>query len=313
VALLQWRLHMNIEPYLGHIPGFTADGAEALQVRDGLTRVTGTGIDSIELGVTAAMLLPICIWAAKETNVQVGMRRWAPVLLAAICVPATVSRAAVIGVLCAFGLFLILMPARQRVNGFSLAPLAIVAVFLGSHGELSILTSSFTGASSDSSVTHRTNNYPYVEHLVSQSPWLGTGGGTYLPAGIHILDNQYLTTTIELGLIGAGALICFFLVPMLVALGTRKRSRDPSLRLLCSALAAAVFAGAVCSACFDSFSFPLFYNVYALAVGVIGACWRIGQRESAEGHTPTTRPNVAARFSDFPMCGTRRFVTPNGN
>ncbi len=32
---------------------------------------------------------------------------------------------------------------------------------------------------------------------VPQAPWLGRGGGTYLPTTLHILDNQYLTTAID--------------------------------------------------------------------------------------------------------------------
>jgi hypothetical protein len=311
VALLQWRAGFNLEPYLGRIPGLTDDGMETLTTRDGLSRVAGTGIHPIELGVTAAMLLPIAIWAAKHTDVRNKARRWAPVLLTAISVPASVARSGAIAVVCAFGMFLVLMPARERVTAFVLVPIVIVAVFATSHGELGAFVGSFTGASSDTSVTHRTNNYPYVEHLVSQAPWLGTGGGTYQPdTGLHILDNQYLTTAIELGLIGVGALICFFLFPILIALKARKKSHDPSLRLLCAALAGAALAGGICSAFFDSFSFPLFYNVYAITLGMIGACWRLAERESTEEQAAETRFGLASRPRDFPVFRTRRFVTP---
>ena len=38
-----------------------------------------------------------------------------------------------------------------------------------------------------------------VERLVHEAPWLGHGGGTYLPAnGMYILDNQFLKQAIEL-------------------------------------------------------------------------------------------------------------------
>jgi hypothetical protein len=51
--------------------------------------------------------------------------------------------------------------------------------------------------------------------------------------------------------------------------------------LLCAALAGATLAAGVCSLTFDSLSFPMFSNVYALVIGLIGACWRIAQPTTA--------------------------------
>jgi len=125
-----------------------------------------------------------------------------------------------------------------------------------------------------------------VERLVSQAPWLGHGGGTYLPANVlNILDNQYLKTLVELGFIGLLALFAYFLIPLFSALIARRRSVDPELQLLCAALAGAVLAGGVCSVTFDSLSFPMFSCVYALVIGIIGAAWRLtepGQGQATE-------------------------------
>jgi hypothetical protein len=314
VVLLQWRVHFDLAPYLGRLPGLTDDGTtQSMMTRGGLTRVSGTGIHPIELGVTAAMLLPIAIWAAMQTDVRSNARRWAPVLLTAIALPATVSRSAVIAIVCAFGVFIVLMPARQRLTAFALVPVAIGAVFVSAHGEIGTLAQLFTAGNSDSSVAHRTNNYPYVSHLVSQAPWLGTGGGTYFPDATlqHVLDNEYLTTAIQLGVSGAVALACFFLFPLRIALSARRRSHDPSLRLLSAGLAGAALAGGICSAFFDSFSFPLFYNVYAILLGLVGACWRLSKRESTEGQIREIRPELTARIRECATV-TRRFVDPQG-
>ena len=81
---------------------------------------------------------------------------------------------------------------------------------------------------------------------------------------MDILDNQFLKTAVELGLIGVVALAAYFLVPMISALVARRRSRDPEFRLLCAALAGAALAAAVCSVTLDSLSFPMFTSVYAL-------------------------------------------------
>lgn len=297
VALLQWRSIVNLAPYLGRLPGLTDDGTASLSTRGALSRVSGTGIHPIELGVTAAMLLPLAIWAATQADIPSKARRWAPTILTAIAVPATVSRSAVVAVALAFGVFIVLMPVRQRLTAFVLIPVAIAAVFATAHGEIGTLTKLFFAGNSDSSVAHRTNDYAYVAHLVSHAPWLGTGGGTYFPdSNVHILDNQYLGTAIDLGLVGVVALFGFFFIPVLIALNARHMSHDPPLRLLCAALAGAALAAGVCSAFFDSFSFPLFYNVYAIVLGLVGACWRLAKRDATEGQIRSTQADVGARI-----------------
>jgi O-antigen ligase len=283
VALLQWRFSIDITPYLGKIPGFTVDGTgQFLISRSGENRVAGTGVDPIELGVTACMLLPLGIWAASQTRGVSPMRRWTPVALTALAIPASVSRSAVIGIVLSLGLFIVLMPPRQRVTAFILIPIGIAAVFMISHGELGTLTGylGYGASGADPSVAHRTNNYPYVGHLVAQAPWLGWGGGTYLPDVVHILDNQWLDIAIDLGFIGVFAFAVLFIVPLVTALKARAKSGDEALRLLCAALASGFLTAGVCSAFFDSFSFPLFYNVLALELGLAGACWRLAGSES---------------------------------
>ena len=93
------------------------------------------------------------------------------------------------------------------------------------HGLVSTIGKYFTLGSSDPSITHRTDNYTYVEQLIRQAPWFGTGGGTYIPTSLHILDNQYLTTTIELGLVGVVAIAFYFVLPLATALVAKPNSR----------------------------------------------------------------------------------------
>jgi O-antigen ligase len=121
---------------------------------------------------------------------------------------------------------------------------------------------------------------------VAKAPWFGQGGGTYIAkSAVYIFDNQYLTTAIELGLVGVAALAFFFLWPAIAALVARKRTANPELRDLAAALAGAALAAVVCSATFDSLSFPMFANVQALVFGLIGAVWLVvdGERKTAQG------------------------------
>ena len=125
-------------------------------------------------------------------------------------------------------------------------------------------------------MAERVSDYPLVEQFVQEAPWFGRGGWTYIPDnGLDILDNQYLKTAVELGMVGVIALAVFFLVPSIAALVARRRSSDPELRLLCGALAGAALAAAACSLTFDSLSYPMFIGLYALVIGLIGAPWRL--------------------------------------
>ena len=160
-------------------------------------------------------------------------------------------------------------------------------------GLISTLGSFFGAGTSDLSVATRVSDYPLVERLVHEAPWFGHGGGTYIPDNVFdILDNQYLKSAIELGLVGLVALAAFFLVPVVVALVARRRSGDPELRLLCAALSGAALAAAVCSFTFDSLSFPMFANVHALVIGLIGAGWRL-----AAGHEVPASPRSQDPFN----------------
>jgi hypothetical protein len=294
VAGLQFRLNKDVTPYLGRLlPGFSVNQIEAYNtvttIRGGLNRVVGTAIDPIELGVVAGMLLPLAIYLALHDTGRSRARRWLPVAFIAISVPASISRSAILAAGIGVGVLVVALPPAFRLRMFAAIPVAVAGVFIAAHGLISTLKYYFLAGTSDPSVAHRVNNYPYVEQQVRQAPWLGQGGGTYLPAsGINILDNQYLNTTIELGLVGLVVLAFFLLWPALTALTTRRRTKDPELRDLCAALAGAALAATACSATFDSLSFPMFVNVQALVAGLIGAAWILAERK--DGGAPAAYP-----------------------
>ena len=190
------------------------------------------------------------------------------------------------------------MPPRQRLVALCAAPLAIAGVFMSAHGLIGTLVQFFGAGTSDSSIAARVYDYPEVERLVNQAPWLGHGGGTYLPdIPMYILDNQYLKTAIELGFFGVIALLAYFLVPLIAAIVAWRRSEDPELRLLLAALAGAALAAAACSFTFDSLSFPMFSNVYALVIGLIGAAWRLapGPPQAERVHDRSLVPRISGR------------------
>jgi hypothetical protein len=286
VAALQFKTRINLANYL-KLPGFALNSAvsstAAIVQRGGQNRVPGTATDPIELGVVAAMLLALAVYMMMYDTSQPKWKRTIPVLCIAAAVGASVSRSAVVATAVALGVLIISLPPARRLKGLAAVPVSLAVAFVGSRGLLGTFRDYLFADTSDPSIRHRTNNYPYVEQLVHQAPWLGQGGGTYIPAttasSAHILDNQYLTTAIELGLLGMAALFFYLSWPAIVAFVARQHTTNPELRDLCAALAGADLAAMICAATFDGFSFPMFFNLQSLIAGLIGAAWMIAHRE----------------------------------
>ena len=283
VAALQYWLTLDVTPYLRLLPGFTLNGVDAgILSRGALHRVAGTAIHPIELGVVSGMLLPLAVVLAVHDTERSARRRWTPVALIGIAIATSVSRSAILAVSLAMIVLIVLMPIRQRLVALMALPFAVVAAFMSAPGLISTLAAFFGAGTRDASIASRVDDYPLVERYVHQAPWFGRGGGTYIADNaIDILDNQFLKSAIEIGLVGAAGVAVFFLVPVVAAFIARSHARDPELRLLCAALAGAGVSATACAFTFDAFSFPMFSNVHALVLGLIGAVWRLCAREAS--------------------------------
>jgi len=284
VAGLQFKGHLDLTTYI-KIPGFTTNAAAAtdalIVARGAQSRVPGTGIDPIEMGVAMSMLLALAIYMMMYDKERPKWQRVVPVILIGVAVTTSISRSAVIAVLIAVGGLIISFPPTRRLKGLAAFPVALGVIAMGAPGLIGTLVGFFIAAPTDPSVTHRTNNYPYVEQLVKGAPWLGQGGGTYVPAfDTNVLDNEYLTLVIELGLVGLAVLIFYLVWPAVCAFVARSRTNNPELRDLCAALGAAELAAVATSATFDSLSFPMFIDIQVLIVGLIGAVWQIVKNEA---------------------------------
>jgi hypothetical protein len=315
VAALQFWLRLDITPYLRELPGFTQNNDNpTIVARGALARASGTSLTAIELGVVAGMLLPLAIYLAMYDSERPAWKRWVPVVLIGFAIPVSVSRSGIISIALASGVFVALMPTRQRLTALCVAPFAAASVFMSAPGVIGTLFRFFAMGSNDDSVKARLMDYPEVARLVNQAPWFGHGGWSYLPQDtLYVLDNEWLKIAIELGGVGVFAFAIFLVVPVISALVARWHSDDPDLRLLCAALAGAALAATVCSATFDSLSYPMFFNVYALVIGLIGACWRLVAAE----RTTAGRRSLAGPIATNPRAGRAplmsRPVMPEGD
>jgi len=281
VAALQFVAKIDLTRYL-ILPGFSRNTAASITAeivqRGSLNRVYGTAVDPIELGVSAGMLLALALYLLMYDTSQAKWKRVVPVLCIALSVGASVSRSAIISVTVSVGVLIVLLPPLRRLKWLAMVPLVVGIVVIAAPSLISTLTTLFLAGNSDPSIAHRTNNYPYVEQLVSQAPWLGQGPNTSLPVGTHILDNQYLSTAINMGLLGVAALAFYLAWPSVVALAARRRSTDPELRDLCATLAGTGLAAVLCAGTFDGFYFPMFFNLQALTAGLAGAAWMLASK-----------------------------------
>jgi O-antigen ligase len=301
VAVLQFWLSLDLSQYLRQLPGFTVNHDNpAIQLRGSLNRVQGTAITPIELGVVAGMLIPIAVCLGFYDRDKSNFKRWAPLTLISLALVTSVSRSAILAVIVSFSALLVMLPPISRVSALAFLPVAVAGIFMSAHGLIGTLVSFFAGASTDPSVQYRTHDYPVAEQVWQAAPFFGHGPGTWIPANaLDIFDNQYLNSLVELGAVGVVALLIFLIVPACVAVATRRMSRDFDLRLLCGALAAAGFVAPVASFTFDSMSFPMFVNVYAIVIGLIGVCARLALAE--RGLNYTFSPAVALGSARVPL------------
>lgn len=302
VAAVQFFFHFNpMEWFRIAMPGFDYNGGDTpFQSRGALLRVAGSTFHSIELAVVSAMLLPLSIWRViYDRRRPLILRLLGPSLLI-FAIASTVSRSGILGLLTGLAMFIPLLPRTPRLWALLAAPLVLGALFLGVPGLVSTLTSTVTSSDSDPSITTRTNNFPRVEAMVSDRPWLGLGPGNYVAdSAIHILDNQYLNAAVTQGLVGLVAITVYLVLPGVSNIMAARSTRDPQLRSLAGAVGAGAIVAGVCSLTFDSMSFPVFALTYPVLVGLGGAVWLMIRNETKsavrdESYLSLPVPNVGA-------------------
>jgi len=216
-------------------------------------------------------------------------RTWIPTLLIGLAIPLSVSRSAIL----VTGVVLLVLlsgwPAAWRRRALVIAPVVIVAMRAAVPGLVGTIVSLFTNFFNDPSITGRTDDYTVVLSLYADHPWFGRGLFTFVPRYYRILDNQFLMSLVELGLIGLIAVISFFVVGFFSARGARRRTSDPGRRNLALSLSASI-AGVVLSyATFDAWGFPMAAGLTFLLVGMAGAAWQIADREMRTGSSETVQ------------------------
>jgi polysaccharide biosynthesis protein PslJ len=275
LGILQFTLNIELAPLARHLPVLAENNdLSLLQQRSIFSRVSGTTSHPIEFGVVLATVFPLAAHYGFSGSKPSAIDRL-KLLLIVIAIPMSVSRSAVLGLLVASVVLLAGWPSRVRRKALLVAPLMIVAMRLAFPGLLGTIKSLFLYLSVDPSIAGRTEDYAVVSDFVRDSPIIGRGIGTFIPSLYVLLDNQYLGSLIETGLIGVTALLTVFTVAFACARGGRRRSNRHDVRDLGQALAASVAVAALTFATFDGLGFPMAAGLTFLIVGCCGCYWRL--------------------------------------
>lgn len=238
-------------------------------------RVAGTAMHPIEFGVVMAMMLPIALHFAIIDRHLDPLRRFLPLVLIAAVVPMSVSRSGTLAAGVALAMLIPTWHSPLRERAIVLGAGFLVLMRAAVPGLLGTIKALFVNLFNDPSTTGRTEDYGMVGPYIAESPWFGRGFYTFLPDRYFTLDNQYLLSLVDSGLLGLVAVLGLFVVGISLARGARRRSEDFATRDLGQALAASLMATAVTFATFDAFSFPMVTGLTFLLLGCAGALWRL--------------------------------------
>jgi O-antigen ligase len=274
VALVQFGTDFSLVDSL-KFTGLTVGEPGGEGTRNEFLRVRGAAAHPIEFSVICAALLPVGVHFARFAGTE-RARRLALVAtgLIAVAIPLAVSRSGVLVALISVLAYAVVLNTRERITGLVLLLIGVLLMRAAVPGLLGAIRSLFLGASRDDSITGRTEDYDVVGALFRESPFLGRGLGTFRPEVYFFLDNQYLMSLVEGGLIALTAVVLWLVLGISGARGAVLRSTADVDRSRAQAVAAALLAIGVSGFFFDLFSFSQVTVLTFLLVGISGALWR---------------------------------------
>lgn len=263
-SIVEARTQYNVFDHLdGPLPVLHHVEVPGTLQRGGKLRAIGSAQGSIALGAALAMLLPLAAYLGFRT------RRWfwwAALALLALGAMATLSRTSILMLIVIIVVFLWLRP-KQTKRFWPVVLPAVVVLHLMLPGTIGTIRGSFFpegGLLAQQSENAGQRGSGRVADLgpaldeFSQTPVFGQGYGTRLTGrdkeNAQILDDQWLKTLLETGLVGAFAWLWLFTRSIRRLSRTAKDDRSET-GLLFVALAASITAFAIGMVLFDAFAF----------------------------------------------------------
>jgi len=307
-AIVESRTNYNVFNHLGHVLPFltyhdpSLNGATSLELgRGGRLRVYGSAEHPIELSAVLVMLIPLALYLARST----GRRAWfgAGVVLG-LGALTSISRTGVV-MMVVVGLVLVwLRPTDVKRLAPVLIPALCIACLAIPHTLGSFYSAFFPkgGLIADQSVAGqqcmcgRLAEFGPSLHEWSQRPLFGEGFGSRVVstadsvrlgvAKARLLDDQWLSSLLEIGIAGVCALLWLF-TRAIRRMARIAREDDGPDGMLAAAIAASVFAFAVGMLTFDSLGFVQVTITLFIFLAFSGVLTHL-YREQTTGGTGTT-------------------------
>ena len=290
VGVLQGVSSIDLR-YVFQPPGFILNTEDlALSERMGVTRVRSTSQHAIEFSVLAAINIPLTLYFARNAARR-GVRWLAGIacVVAALALPASVSRSGIISLLVA----LLIYVFAFKVRAIAMSTIAI-AVAVGSYAVAfphvaDALWLTFTGSAEDESVSGRLEDYAKVSDTLSQHPIFGLGLGGAPPSVFGYLDNEWLQAIVQGGVIGLTALTAVMVGALFGMSAALRGVRSPRQREQAYLLAAMTVAIVASSFTFDLFSFEQAALVFFILFGLLWSGFGFDVPEPLGRHTVLRR------------------------
>jgi O-antigen ligase len=284
LSIIESRTHWNAFAHLdAFIPLLEPVDAPGTSERGGNLRVMGSAQGSIALGAALAMMLPLAVYLGYKAR---RWYWWAAAGVMALGALATLSRTSVVMLIVIIIVLAWLRPSQVKRFWPAVFP-AVVVLHLLLPGTIGTIRASFFPK--EGLVAQQTENAgqrgsgriadlgPALDEF-SQTPIFGQGYGTRLTGrdrqNAQILDDQWLKTLLETGLVGVAAWLWLFvrIIRRLARAAKEDRSEDG---LLYVALAASVTAFAIGMFLYDAFAFIqvtfILFIVFALGSVALNA------------------------------------------
>lgn len=274
LGLLQF-VGFDLTLWMARIPILQENGAIGSDfARNSFNRPAGTALHPIEFGVVTSLTLAFALHLLLYDTKSSLLRRRAVFGVLSLGVPISISRSAMLVAIVVLVYFLLNASPALRLRAVAFLGAFVVFVFSTIPGLLGTLKALILAGQSDMSISTRTEDYAAVASFIRQDPWVGRGPGTFLPS-YRILDNQFLLTLVEVGIIGFVALFVLFWTTSCLGRASLRHTRHQEAdRNLSQMFAAAGTATIAAFLTFDALSFWTFTAYTGLWLGLAGSWWR---------------------------------------
>ena len=296
LAVVERRTGFNLFNHLStFIPVLHFKGvniAEDQQVRGGHLRVLGPSQHPIALSVLFVLLMPFAFYLAR----QYGRGRWTVVaFLICLGTLSTGSRTGIVGLLVLLLVYFVLQPRAVRRLWPALIPCVIAthfvvpgalggvkAIFFPSGGLIADQSGNVVGSKVTSASGRLAKIGPALGEL-SADPVVGIGYGTRITTGstanAPILDDQWLGTFVETGIIGVVAWVWLFVRAVRRQMRAARETFDDDSWLF-TGFAAATAAFGVSMLTYDAASFIQTEFIFFIVLAFGAAFLNIHSAES---------------------------------